>query len=261
MKKRHTSTTNPSTQSNQFVQPTSLSKDFRLKKAIDTTDLNAHKKRDDVAELPPLVDRAVKRSGLPYPSFVSHLIQGAFRGVAAWTKMDLERLLMAAEKYGLDPLSREVFMLQSSADPTSPLVVLIGVDGWTRIINSHEQFDGITFTESTDLDHGVPAWIECTIFRRDRRVPLAVREYLCEVRGEHLSWITHPRRMLRYRALVQCAKLAFGLSGVCEAEDAHRSRMAKICNEQFVSAEKLAQMLGDNAHKTNLANTNNGLDR
>ena len=192
----------------------------------------------------PLVERALRRSGLAYGAFVSHLTQMAFRGVMVWTQTDLERLLIAAERHGLDPLSREVFMAQPSFEPTSPLVVVVGVDGWSRILNAHAQFDGVAFAESGELNEGVPTWIECTIYRRDRRVPLSVREYLCEARGVHQSWITHPRRMLRHRALVQCARLAFGLSGVLDADEAQRVHAKKANDVRFVGAGELAKKLG-----------------
>jgi hypothetical protein len=193
--------------------------------------------------LSPLIERALGRSGLSYDSFVRLLTQGAFKGIAVWTASDLDRLLIAAERYGLDPLSREIFMMQSNADPTSALLVVIGVDGWTHLINAHEQFEGLEFAESPELEHGVPAWVECTIYRRDRRVPLKLREYFCEARGEHIVWATHPRRMLRHKALVQCARIAFGLTGVLDADEAHRLRHSKVGNDRFMDSQKLAQKL------------------
>ena len=193
--------------------------------------------------LSPLIERALNRSGLSYDSFVRLLTQGAFKAIAVWTSSDLDRLLIAAERYSLDPLSREIFMMQSNADPTSALSVVIGVDGWTHLINAHEQFEGVEFAESPELEHGVPAWVECTIYRRDRRVPLKLREYFCEARGEHLSWITHPRRMLRHKALVQCARIAFGLTDVFDADEAQRLRYSKVGDDRFIGAQKLAQKL------------------
>lgn len=192
----------------------------------------------------PLVERAVARSGLPYEAFVRLLTQGAFRGVVAWTSIDLDRLLMASERYGLDPLSREIFMLPSNSEPTSPLLVVVGVDGWTRLINAHEQFEGLEFAESAELEQGVPAWIECTIYRRDRRVPMKLREYYCEVKGDHMFWLTHPRRMLRHKALVQCAKVAFGLAGLYEPDEAQRTRPTKLGESRFIGAQKLAEKIG-----------------
>jgi len=194
-------------------------------------------------ELKPLVERALKRSGLPYPAFVKHLTQSAFKGIPVWSKSDLWRLLTMAERHDLDPLSREVFMMQSSLDPLAPLLVVVGVDGWSRLINAHEQFDGMAFIESPELDQNLPAWVECTIHRKDRRVPLSVREYMCEARGEHLSWLTHPRRMLRHKALIQCARLAFGLSGVYDAEEAHRARQSNFKSSQFLGQQDIAKLL------------------
>ena len=40
-----------------------------------------------------------------------------------------------------------------------------------------------------------------------------------EVRGLSAAWITHPTRMLRHKAMVQCARLAFGLTGVFDADE------------------------------------------
>jgi hypothetical protein len=54
--------------------------------------------------------------------------------------------------------------------------------------------------------------MECTIYRSDRVVPMTVREHLSEVKTNHPAWQQIPRRMLRYKALQQCARLAFGIS-------------------------------------------------
>ena len=37
----------------------------------------------------------------------------------------------------------------------------------------------------------------------------------------------HPRRMLRHKALVQCARLSFGLAGIYEPDAAMRIRQSK----------------------------------
>ena len=103
----------------------------------------------------------------------------------------------------------------------APLIV-VGVDGWSRILNEHKKFAGMRFRESIELVDGVPAWIECTIHRWDRRVPTTVREYLCEVRGLSQAWITHPRRMLRHKAMVQCARISFGMGDIFDPDEAQR---------------------------------------
>jgi hypothetical protein len=133
--------------------------------------------------------------------------------------LDLERLLLAAEVNGLSPTGREIFLVPSGG-VLEPATVVVGVDGWSRIINTHKQFAGMRFKESEELVDGVPSWTECTMYRWDRRVPTSVREYLVEVRGLSAGWITHPRRMLRHKAMVQCARLTFGLIGIYDADEA-----------------------------------------
>ena len=107
------------------------------------------------------------------------------------------------------------------------LLLVVGVDGWAKIMNAHPQFDCVAFVESQELIGEVPNWIECTIFRKDRKVALSIKEYFAEARNDQMAWITHPRRMLRHKALVQCARLSFGLAGVYEHDEAMRIRQSK----------------------------------
>ena len=152
-------------------------------------------------------------------SFVDALVQTSLSALITWTQLDLERLLLAAEVNGLSPTGREIFLVPSGG-VLEPATVVVGVDGWSRIINTHKQFAGMRFKESDELVDGVPSWTECTMYRWDRRVPTSVREYLVEVRGVSAGWITHPRRMLRHKAMVQCARLTFGLIGIYDADEA-----------------------------------------
>ena len=79
----------------------------------------------------------------------------------------------------------------------------------------------------------MPSWIECTIFRKDRKVALSIKEYFAEARNDQMAWITHPRRMLRHKALVQCARLSFGLAGIYEPDEAMRIRQSKRQTDRF----------------------------
>lgn len=157
-----------------------------------------------------LIKRALERSGLSYETFVGCITQNAFRSLNVWNESDLERYLLTCEELGLSPTSKSVYALQPE-DKRSGVLLCIGLDGWVQLINQHPAYDGMTFTESAELEEGIPKWIECKIYRNDRRVPLSVREYFIEVRRDSSAWITHPRRMLRHKAIVQCARLAFSL--------------------------------------------------
>lgn len=118
------------------------------------------------------------------------------------------QIVSMAIRYQLDPLCDEISFMET----TSGSLPFITIDGWVKLINSHEQFAGLSLREATDLREGLPPWIECTIYRNDRILPIVVREYLDEVKTEHSSWVQMPRRMLRHRAIQQCARLAFGIS-------------------------------------------------
>ena len=59
---------------------------------------------------------------------------------------------------------------------------------------------------------GVPQWMSCTIYRNDRVIPVTVREYYAELKQESMAWLEIPRRLLRFRSMQQCARLALSLS-------------------------------------------------
>jgi phage recombination protein Bet len=177
-----------------------------------------------------VVDRSVLRSGLSYDSFVRLLIQSALSRLTIWGQADLDRLLMLSERLGLDPLSNEIYATEVAPESgkKARIVFVVGVDGWGKIINSHPQFDGMKFVESAPGDDELPLYIECTIYRKDRRVATSIREYMYEAHTGQGAWLTHPRRMLRHKAMVQCARACFGLGGVYEPDEAERVSSALL---------------------------------
>ena len=112
-------------------------------------------------------------------------------------------------KHGLDPFADEISIHQYE---DSHWQAFITIDGWAKLINSHPAFNGISFAESEEIVNGLPVWMKCTIYRKDRIVPIEVKEYLSEIQTEHSIWKDMPRRMLRHRVIAQCARLAFGVS-------------------------------------------------
>ena len=127
-------------------------------------------------------------------------------------------------KHELDPFVDEIAIHQYE---DTHWQAFITIDGWSKLINSHPAFSGISFTESTELVGGVPAWMGCAIYRNDRVVPIEVKEYLCEIQTEHSIWKEMPRRMLRHRVIAQCARLAFGVS-VPELANSIKQRNHKL---------------------------------
>ena len=116
-------------------------------------------------------------------------------------------MLRTMQNLHLDPLNEEISFTQYEDGHWQ---VFITIEGCSKLLNQHGQFNGLIFNQAETLIDGIPEWIECSIYRRDRIIPITVREYLIEVRSDKEIWKKMPRRMLRHRALQQCVRLAMG---------------------------------------------------
>ena len=117
--------------------------------------------------------------------------------------------LQLITQHRLDPKADEIDLVQYEAGQWQALIT---VNGWAKLINAQPAFCGIEFAESKEQDGTIPRWMSCTIYRTDRVKPITVKEYLVELKTEHPCWQVMPRRMLRHRAMQQCARLAFGIT-------------------------------------------------
>ncbi len=171
------------------------------------------------------------------------LRQTAFRGQV--TDAQLTALLVVANQYGLNPWTKEI---HAFPDRQNGIVPVVGVDGWARIINEHPQFDGMSFEQDGES-------CTCTIFRKDRAHPVTVTEYLSECRRSTPPWQSHPRRMLRHKAMIQCARLAFGFAGIVDPDTAEaiverdmgQAEVVKPASRTASVKERLAARLGKTA--------------
>ena len=134
----------------------------------------------------------------------------AFKGQVSDAQMTA--LMVVANQYGLNPWTREIFAFP---DKNNGIVPVVGVDGWSRIINNHPQFDGMEFVQDAES-------CTCIIYRKDRGHPIKVTEYMVECNRKMGPWLTHPRRFLRHKAMIQCARLAFGYGGIYDQDEAER---------------------------------------
>lgn len=131
---------------------------------------------------------------------------------------ELLALVVVANTYGLNPLLKELYAFPAKGGGIVPVV---SVDGWISMVNNHPQMDGLDFEEHLDPEGRLIA-ITCVIFRKDRNRPIKVTEYLSECRRNTEPWKME-HRMLRHKALIQCARVAFGFSGVVDEEEAPES--------------------------------------
>ena len=135
-------------------------------------------------------------------------------------------LMIVANQYGLNPWTKEIY---AYPDKQNGIVPVVGVDGWSRIINDHPQLDGIEFNYSPETvihkNKVCHEWIECLIYRKDRAKAIVIREFFSEVvRSVNFStpWDSHPNRMHRHKTLIQCSRVAFGFTGIYDDDEAER---------------------------------------
>ena len=125
------------------------------------------------------------------------------------SEVSQESCLRLIAEYRLNPRADEIDLVQFEEGRWQ---VFITVNGWAKLINAHPAFCGIEFSEASEFEEGVPLWMGCAIYRTDRVKPIEVKEYFTEMKTEHAAWQQMPRRMLRHRAMQQCARLAFGIT-------------------------------------------------
>lgn len=134
----------------------------------------------------------------------------AFKGQV--TDAQMTALMVVANQYGLNPWTKEIYAFP---DRQNGIVPVVGVDGWARIINDHPQFDGMEFDQDGES-------CTCAIYRKDRSRPTRVTEFLAECKRDTAPWKSHPRRMMRHKAMIQAARLAFGYGGIYDQDEAER---------------------------------------
>ena len=182
-----------------------------------------------------LVEKIASRYSIDSSKLLDTLKATAFRQSdgSVPTNEQLAALLVVADQYGLNPFTREVYAF---SDKRAGIVPVVGVDGWSRIINEHPESDGFDFRESETVvvpEHGkkCPEWMEVIIHRKDRAHPIVVREYIDEVyrppfvkdtRVISGPWQTHTKRMFRHKVLIQGARIAYGFAGIYDEDEAER---------------------------------------
>lgn len=161
-----------------------------------------------------LISRIADRYGVDADKMLNTLKATAFKQSGGEISNEqMMALLVVADQYKLNPFTRELFAFPDKGG----IVPVVSIDGWARIVNEHEQFDGVRFQFDPD-------GTECTcfMFRRDRAHAIEVTEYMRECKRGTAPWNSHPRRMLRHKAYIQCARIAFGFAGIYDEDEATR---------------------------------------
>jgi phage recombination protein Bet len=166
-------------------------------------------KKTEVAKVPEkrsILEKMGKRFSVDGNVLQKTLSDTVFKGA---TMEQTVALLIVSDQYGLNPFTKEIY-----AFPTigGGIVPVVGIDGWLRIINEQPQFDGMEFEQDDEQ-------CTCKIHRKDRAHPIIVTEYHDECYRETVPWKKSPKRMLRHKAIIQCARVAFGFGGIHDEDE------------------------------------------
>jgi phage recombination protein Bet len=177
-------------------------------------------------------------SGVNGSELLSVLKATAFKGQVSDAQM--AALLIVAKQYALNPWTKEIYAFP---DRQNGIVPVVGVDGWSRIINGHSQFDGMDFDQDAES-------CTCVIYRKDRSHPIKVTEFMAECKRPNVGpWQSHPRRMLRHKAMIQCARLAFGFTGIVDEDEAERigvaTQAAQQSNQQAQASDLMPRSVNE----------------
>jgi phage recombination protein Bet len=163
-----------------------------------------------------LIERTADRYGVDAKRLLPTLKATCFKSSTPASDEQMMALLIVAEQYHLNPFTKELYAYPDKGG----IVPVVSVDGWARIINEHPMLDGIDF--EYEIDGKVCTAITCILRRKDRSHPIRITEFLDECVRQTEPWRKSPRRMLRHKALIQCARIAFGFAGIYDEDEAAR---------------------------------------
>lgn len=137
---------------------------------------------------------------------------------------ELMVLLLVCENFGLSPFNREIYAFRGK---NGDIVPVVSLDGWAKIVRSQKDFNGVSFrfsettVKAAGCNQELPEFVECAMRLKGVDEPIVIQEFMVECFNDKSPvWRKWPRRMLRTRAFIQCARLAFSLTGLYdEGED------------------------------------------
>ena len=143
---------------------------------------------------------------------------------AGATNAEMAIVASVCAKYGLNPLVKECAAFVSGGK----LQMVVMIDGFYKVVNRQPDFDGVTFEDHFD-EKGDLVSITCSMHLKNRSHPVTVTEYLKECKDPKSSvWTKWPGRMLRHKAYIQCARMAFGLTEMVDNDEADRIRSGEL---------------------------------
>lgn len=125
--------------------------------------------------------------------------------------------VIVANTYGLNPLLKEIYAFPSSKG----IIPIVPIDGWVSLVKRNKMYNGVELIENKD-EKGNFDSVTAKFYLKDTEHPVVVTEYLAECKRATDTWSKWPRRMLRHKAYIQGARIAFGFAGIYDEDEAER---------------------------------------
>lgn len=196
--------TAPRQQNNQQAPP--------VKSSLDTAIEETGKRQS-------LIDKAADEMGVE-PTKLLTLLRNVWKtskGKADLTNDEMFVGISLIARYGLDPIAREIYVTRGNDDR---LMTIIGIDGWIKVLDRTEGYDGFDqeFGMAPDGEH--VAWVETKIFSKYRSHPATYRAFASEY-GAIAGFMAKkiPSHMLRLFSLRHAARLFTPIGGSVMLEE------------------------------------------
>lgn len=148
---------------------------------------------------------------------------------------EIAAITVICNVYDLNPLLREIYAFP---DPKRKRIVpVVGVDGWAKIINRQKDYDGCEFKMEIGADGKTPVSCTCKLYSKSKSHPLEITEYFDECKRNTDPWNNMPKRMLRHKAFIQAGRVAFGISGIYDEDEA---RDIVVTDAQVTTAPQIS---------------------
>lgn len=215
-------------------------------------------KKEDTALATPkatqkgLSDYFAAKIGVTQAEFLNTIRKTVFKGKTVPNEV-MVMFLAVAREHDLNPFLKEIYAFEKDG----AVSIIVPIDGWTKIINSHPQHNGVTSVDNFD-DNGDLVSCTTTIYRKDRDHPTVQTEYLEECRRKTGPWDQYPIRMLRHKSLIQCARYAYGFANLIDRDESERISEADVIStsspQATAATERNTQELKEKLSKVKGAN-------
>lgn len=141
------------------------------------------------------------------------------------TETEFKLFLYAADRYGLDPLLKQIWCVKFANQPAQ---IYAGRDGFLEVAHRSGQFNGI----ESGMKDDKTAYAK--VYRKDMDNPFYVEVSMSEYATGQALWKSKPKTMLIKVAESQALRRAFSISGIYSPEEMGQWE----CEAQGIKFEK-----------------------